>query len=288
MEELQARLLALEAENSLLRSNSAQPKTDVSPPQPEPSVCRVAIKLPPFWPDRVHVWFAQAEAQFLLAGITTDDTKYSHVLSQMDHRIAGEIEDIVINPPAEDKYKKLKDTLISRLSASEEQRVKRLLSDEELGDRKPSQFLRHLRSLAGTTLSDENILRQLWLRRLPQYVQGILAAQGDLNLERIADIADKIIEAQPCPANAYAVSSSPPINTMMLQIEELNKQVAALTSALSDRSRPRTRPNSRARSTSLRKSPKSILCWYHGRFGKNARRCISPCNFKAENTENNQ
>lgn len=253
----------------------------------QPAICRVAVKLPPLWHDRVTVWFAQAEAQFLLAGINTDATMYSYVLSQIDHKVAGEIEDIVTNPPAEGKYQKLKDTLIKRFSSSEEQRVRQLLNDEELGDRKPSQFLRHLRSLAGTTLSDDNILRQLWLRRLPQHVQGILAAQADLGLERIADIADKIVEAQPSPANVCSAAAAPTLTSMMERIEELSRQVAALSS---ERSRSRDRSASKSGQSRRSATPDQAdkCCWYHKKFGAKANRCITPCSWKAENPARSQ
>lgn len=283
-EDLQARLAALEAENASLRQQTSVAQSKIEKPA---EVSNISVKLPPFWPDRVSVWFAQAEAQFLLAGIKRDETMYCHVLSQMDHRMAGEIEDIVTNPPAQGKYQTLKDTLIRRLSSSEEQRVRRLLSDEELGDRKPSQFLRHLRSLAGATLSDDNILRQLWLRRLPQHVQGILAAQADLTLDRIADIADKIVEAQPAAANVYAATTSP-LSNLLQKVEELSAQVAALASS-SGRCRSRNRSSSRSRQSSRAATPDraSRLCWYHKKFGPKALKCISPCDWKAENPTSN-
>lgn len=294
MEELQARLAALEAENVKLRTQQALPthNSDASPMVSGDatfSVCRVAVKLPPFWSDRVAVWFAQAEAQFLLAGVTTDETKYSHILSRIDHQIAGEIEDIVAKPPETDKYKTLKEILIKRFSSSEEQRLRKLLSDEELGDRKPSQFLRHLKSLAGAKLSDDSILRQLWLRRLPHHVQGILAAQSDLDLDRIADIADKIVEAQPAAANVCVATTTPSLSTMMDRIEELSRQVAALSSAHSDRSRVRDRSTSSSRQLSRSATPRgSKRCWYHTRFGAKASKCTSPCDWKSENPPSNQ
>jgi hypothetical protein len=34
-------------------------------------IARVAVRLPPFWADQPDMWFAQAEAQFSLTGITT-------------------------------------------------------------------------------------------------------------------------------------------------------------------------------------------------------------------------
>lgn len=287
-DELQARIATLEVENASLRAlhkqTNTEPKHETSA---SPAICRVAVKLPPLWPDRVAVWFAQAEAQFLLAGINTDETMYCHILSQIDHKIAAEIEDIVINPPAVDKYQKLKSTLISRFSTSEEERIRRLLSDEELGDRKPSQFLRHLRSLAGTTFSDENLLRQLWIRRLPQHAQGILVAQSDLGLDRIADIADKILEAQPNPAHVYA-TSTPPITKIMERLEELSLQVAALTSnARRERSWDRASAKSGPSPRSL--SPQSTrYCWYHRKFGTKAKKCVEPCIWKSENTVSSQ
>jgi hypothetical protein len=59
----------------------------------------VAVRLPPFWAERPTVWFAQAEAQFSWAGITSEKTIVLHVVSQLDHQYAAEVEDIIISPP---------------------------------------------------------------------------------------------------------------------------------------------------------------------------------------------
>jgi hypothetical protein len=57
------------------------------------------------------------------------------------------VEDIT-SPPQQDPHCKLMTELLKRLSLSREQRAHRILTLEEIGDRKPSQFLGHLRSLA--------------------------------------------------------------------------------------------------------------------------------------------
>uniref|UniRef100_A0A5S6R653 C2H2-type domain-containing protein n=1 Tax=Trichuris muris TaxID=70415 RepID=A0A5S6R653_TRIMR len=114
----------------------------------ESAVHRVAAKLPPFWADRPALWFAQVEAQFTVAGITQEATKFAYVVSQLEGRYAAEVEDIITNPPARNAYSHLRNELIRRVSVSTEQRVRQVLTEEMLGERKPSQFLRHLRSFA--------------------------------------------------------------------------------------------------------------------------------------------
>ena len=101
-----------------------------------------AVRLPPFWPDRPGLWFVQAEAQFALATVTSEKTKFKYVISQLEYRHAVEVEDIIISPPMDEPYTTLKTELVRRLSSSHDQRVHQLLTHEEMGDRKPSQFLR--------------------------------------------------------------------------------------------------------------------------------------------------
>jgi hypothetical protein len=113
---------------------------------PPAEVSRVAVRLPPFWAKRPTVWFAQAEARFFLAGISSETTKFYHVVSQLDQRYAAELEDVITSPPERDPYTTLRTELMRRLSPSRDQRIRQFLT-LEMGDRKPSQFLRHLRSL---------------------------------------------------------------------------------------------------------------------------------------------
>jgi DNA primase len=191
-EELRNQLEALRQENARLAALQVQQ-------YPTASVNRVAVKLPPFWAERPSLWFSQVDSQFAISGITSEETKFNYVVAQLDTRYAAEVEDIITTPPPTERYKHLRTKLVERLSISEEQRVRQLINEEELGDRKPSQFLRHLRSLAGTTTLQDNILRQLWLRRLPSHAQAILTAQSELPLEKVAELADKIVEVQPAP-----------------------------------------------------------------------------------------
>jgi hypothetical protein len=78
-------------------------------------ISRVAMRLPPFWAERSAVWFSQAEAQFSLAGISSEMTKF-FIISQLDHQYAAEVEDIIISPPKWDPYTTLRAELMRRLT----------------------------------------------------------------------------------------------------------------------------------------------------------------------------
>ena len=81
---------------------------------------RVGVRVPPFWPEKPTLWFAQVEGQFSLSNITSDATKFYYVIAQLDHQYAAEVEDVIISPPTLGKYEKLKSELIKRLSATRE------------------------------------------------------------------------------------------------------------------------------------------------------------------------
>jgi len=69
------------------------------------------VRLPPFWPDRPSLWFAQAETQFVLATVTSERTTLNYVISQLENRHAAEVEDIIIAPPTDEPYTTLKTDL---------------------------------------------------------------------------------------------------------------------------------------------------------------------------------
>ncbi|CAG9835473.1 unnamed protein product [Diabrotica balteata] len=130
------------------------------------------------------------ENQFALANITSDATKFNYIVVNLESAYISEVRDIIVSSLATDRYVKLKIELIKRLSASQ-QKIKRLLEHEELGDRRPSQFLLHLQSLAGRTVPD-SIIRSLWLDRLPSSIQAILAIQSNADLDTVAELADTV------------------------------------------------------------------------------------------------
>ncbi|XP_070162446.1 uncharacterized protein [Polyergus mexicanus] len=242
---------------------------------------KLAIKIPPFWNDEPELWFAQLEGQFVLSGITQDTTKYSYVLSQLDSRQIKEVKDIITQPPDANKYEAIKRALIQRLSVSQEQRTRQLLELEEIGDRKPSQFLRHLRTLAANNVPD-SLLRTLWLGRLPPQMQMILATRAEDHLNDVAEQADRIHEMA---SRGVVATTTAPRETLEAQILALARKVSTLSTHFSrSRSRERrpARKKSQNRSESQSKNYNKGYCFYHNRFGGKAKKCTQPCTFNTE------
>ncbi|KAJ8961357.1 hypothetical protein NQ318_014600 [Aromia moschata] len=183
---------------------------------------RVALKLPPWIPSDPDMWLTLVDRTFDLAKITCKETKFSDVATALDQSVIMEVRDIVMNPPASEPYKTLTKALVNRLSVSQEQKTRRLLEKEEIGDSKPSQFLRRLRALAGAAVSDD-LLRTLWSGRLPQSVQAIIASQKDSKL------ADAVMASIAPKASVFETSS----RADEVRYARLEAQISALTAEMS-------------------------------------------------------
>lgn len=253
---------------------------------------RIGTRVPPFWPERPAVWFAQLEAQFMISGIKADDTKFYYVIGQLEHQYAAEIEDIILNPPQQNKYEKLKTELTKRLSASKDKNIKQLLMHEEMGDRKPSQFLRHMQHLAGMEIPVD-FLKTIWTSRLPNNIQTAIVSQPTMTLEALADLADRVHDIAPSSPQVASTSSSIPVSPL----DELTKQVSALTQKVEnlstkynqgnrrDRSRPRSQQRGRSPAMRSESSYRNYpVCYYHKRFGSRADKCIKPCDYESGNS----
>ncbi|XP_028412501.1 uncharacterized protein LOC114535338 [Dendronephthya gigantea] len=152
----------------------------------------ISIKIPPFWPSDPELLFAQVEAQFAVKQITVQHTKYSHVIAALSPEAATEVRDLILTPPDANPYDVLKAALTERVSLSKRRKLHQVLHAEELGDRKPSQLLCQLQQLSGIT--DSDLLRELFLQRLPSNVQVGLLSHPGKPLAELAVIADGMIQ----------------------------------------------------------------------------------------------
>ena len=251
----------------------------------------VTLKLPPYWPSDPQIWFAQVEAQFSTRRITSQKTKFEHVVFSLSPEFAHEVRDLILTPPAENPYDNLKDALVRRTTASEQRRLQQLFSAEELGDRKPSQLLRRIHQLLGDKVSatDSSFLRELFLQRLPSNVRMVLASSDTTDLDKLAQLADKIVEVATPQVNSAVVApcTSAEVQQLRTELSDLKRIVQSLHHSYpSHRSRSTSRSRSHTRSRISTPDPENqqdTLCWYHHRYGDLARKCQSPCSKSQEN-----
>ncbi|XP_065356074.1 uncharacterized protein LOC135950462 [Calliphora vicina] len=243
-------------------------------------VSRVTVRVPPFWRQNPKLWFRQLESQFVTSGITSDTTKYHTLVGSIESNILNHVSHIVEAPPAENKYETLKCSLLNEFIESEEKRLRQLLENISVGDKKPSALLREMRALASGKVS-EDLLKTLWIQRLPNTTKAILSVSND-TIDKLCLIADKIHDQSDPTINAVSVNNDERISNLENTIQEIFSNIDALSIDNHRRNRSSSRNLSRNRTRSP--SEKSF-CWYHHKFRYRATKCRSPCSYKL--SENN-
>lgn len=233
----------------------------------------VAVKLPEFWKNDPTMWFAQAEAQFALANVVRDHTKFYHIIAKVDQSVICHVADLVTTPPAENKYDAVKERLISRFQVSAQGRLELLLSACDLGDMRPTHLLAKMTELAAGLNVTEDLLKMLFLQRMPPNVKSILAI-SDGTIGKLAEMADKMMDSSTHQVSATANDASSG------DTSDLRDQIAALTAVIRNlkTGSGATRSRSASRS-SVKDMSGHEICWFHRKYGGRALKCSEPCQF---------
>lgn len=123
-------------------------------------------------------------------------------------------------------------------------------------------------------------------------MQAILATRKDDELQDIAEQADRIHEvSNRALVLATQTAMEGPQNPWTSQIEALTKQVVTLTEQMTlmakELRRGRGRARSQSRDGARSKTPrKDSICYYHKRFGAEAKKCTKPCAFQGNEQGN--
>jgi hypothetical protein len=272
------------------------------------------VKLSAFLESNVSQWLSMAE--FSMMRLEDPRDKYECVMRHLPPHISLEVTDIIARhsaiPAAEAdwpaQYVEFKNAVISRNSDSDQAAVKKLLSNTQRGDSKPTVFLRKLRSLTQgrEAIGCEAIIRNSFFSNLPQIVRTALMTLPNESLDKLATMADGMIEAcSDTPINAIAVGGAvggapPPVapvsqslgDTQFSFICSIMSALTAEVSALKAQDTPRGRSASRGRGRDRGRSQSrgrrednddDELCWYHNRWGNKASTCKPPCIWLAKN-----
>lgn len=251
------------------------------------SIRRIQIKVPPFWKQNPELWFRQLEAQFSNSQITSDLTKFNSIVGIIESDILSSVSDIVINPPANNKYETIKTRLIKEFANSDNKKIRSLLHDLSLGDMKPSSLLRKMKELSCGKVGDD-LLKTLWMQRLPLTIQTVLSTSTDA-LDQLARSADEMFDiSENSSVQAIDSDSNKQFNDLVNVVHQLEGKIESLKSYFRE-SRNSNGRSSRHRSPTPSKAStvtNNGLCYYHKHFGSRANKCKKPCDFIKSKSEN--
>ena len=277
----------------------------------------VSVKLPQFWPEKTRFWFARAESEFEIRGITVQKTMFSHVVSMLDDKTAKQAMDIIEEPPALNPYTALKERLTKAFALSDDEKADRLLDWNGLGDKTPSQCLASMLQLVPNSQDPGFLFRQIFLRQLPQEVRTQLAQTTKTgttakDLRELAAEADKYFET--AGSRISAISSATTVQAAGSSSQrwtstpeshdwedhnvfETDAEVFAVSRGGRGvqaqnghfRGTRGSQPGGRGKRNRLGNTPSIIVCPYHLKYGDEALNCSgSPCEFKNKASGNSQ
>lgn len=268
-------------------------------------------KIQGYLPHNIESWFTRLEAYFRVQSwgkmpmARRDVIKYNVTIMNMDETLYEQAFDVIQNQPTTNAFETLKQAVISRFTSSSIARLEQLTSGLQLGDKKPSHLLSQLQRTGATT--DKQIIRDFWIQKLPvaarAVITGVSKGPTEMTLEQLASIADDVVDTMRTnklagiestndvtSADMAAMSSTRKLEDRVLSLEKTLSRIESKLGQLSNPSRGRTyeRSLSRNRPATPAKTQQSSgdICWFHTTFGKEAKRCRSPCKFGKDETKN--
>ena len=200
-----------------------------------------AQKVPAFYPSDPELWWIAANNALESQSITEDAAKFNNLVAQLPASAALFIRELILSPPNKNKCEALKEALVKAFATPAERKYELLFNIRELGDKRPTEMLCYMKSLADSHLKKSPAFRYLFLRTLPTSVRTLLSTSE----EELADLA-AAADTHVAVLEQAARTSHP---TAGHQAEDLEVN-------------------------SVRH--KDDVCYIHRRYGKNAYQCADP------------
>jgi hypothetical protein len=230
------------------------------------------VTLPPFWPQDPAAWFQHIEAEFLIARVPlTSYLCYLHVIRALPADMVTAVHDVTstITADSVNAYDAVKQALLKRFTSSALQRCFQLLDTPPLRDRIIAAHYSQMRSLIP---ADADILfNALFLRTLPPHISTALVDRAEL--AAAATHMQHTVAAQAAVAATTPLPPSPPPSVSAAPSQRYGRSPGRSTASRGRQTTPyRRRSTSRDHRCSPARSGSRRLCWYHQKFGRQARR----------------
>ena len=225
------------------------------------------VNLPAFTPNDAAPWFKRVEALFRIKNITNTNRRADYVIGALPPDTFSRLSDWLDDQDSDDlTYEDVKTAIIKECEMSPEERSQRLLDllRTPLGDQRPSDALREIKSLTKMMKPDGtteilDLSRVLWMTRLPAEMRTHITEFASRPLPELMRLADSV---RGTSRIAQPVTAAP-----LCQADDVANNDLALAAQ-------RRRPSSRT------STMKNTWCYFHKRFGRDARNCREPCSFQ--------
>jgi len=225
-------------------------------------VAAVAVKLPPLSTKNPGVWFRRAEAKFRLSGIKCSTTMADHTLSAMSEATADLIQAWLAEQPDELRYEDLKEYVMTRFSLPASDRAQRVLGLAQLplGDHTARDRWEEIQALLllppdkDKQVKTISLEREVFLQSLPTPVRQSLPEAHTMDVKDLIEKADRLLEAHKATHRSSAAFQI---------MTEADADVCSATPA--------------AKKPAKKAADAPGLCFYHARFGDDAKKCRPHC-----------
>lgn len=160
--------------------------------QLQADINQVTIKAPAFSESALPGWFTILESQFNLKNITAQSTKFFNVVSALPADLVAKLPQDLIT---QQNYDELKKTVIEIYEKTKPELFNKLISSSctKPVTGRPSIYLQELQTLATKVGVGDDLIRHKFIQSLPQHISPVLAAQKDLTLRQIGNLADELM-----------------------------------------------------------------------------------------------
>ena len=222
----------------------------------------VSAKLPLFYEYNPTGWFINVEAQFTLARITSENTKFSHAVTALSPSVSEEIQHFLQTECAstnETPYSNLKNELLRVYGRRKTTKMTELLNMTSFNEKGAESTLRRMRVLATDV---DTMLQCKLISMAPPSIRTAVAGRSYDSAEQLAEALDEALERDQLSLASVATPEA--------------EDVAVCAIRQQKHSKSKFQPRYEAATP---RTPKNI-CFYHDRFGYKAKKCTAPpCKF---------
>ena len=151
------------------------------------------LRLPEFTDESPTTWLTLAEAHLTANNVDNQRMKILSLISALPVILRDEVL-TYLNSEAPDAYTELKNKIKNYNRPSEVTRIRQLMNAAPIGDRTPTQYLRHLRSLVDRPNDYLQILRRHIEDRIDQNISQILVGFNIVDIDEYAKRADELYD----------------------------------------------------------------------------------------------